>query len=65
VEPQVEAFASALLQLLKDEPRCKLMGETAAGRAQEFSAPHSVRQMVALYEKALAENKRKNPGKSE
>jgi glycosyltransferase involved in cell wall biosynthesis len=65
VEPQVEPFASALLQLLKDQPRCKIMGETAAGRAQEFSAPHSVRQMVALYEKALAENKRKKPGRSE
>jgi len=65
VEPQVEPFASALIQLLKDEPRCKIMGETAAGRAQEFSAPHSVRQMVALYEKVLAEDKRKNPGKSE
>jgi 1,2-diacylglycerol 3-alpha-glucosyltransferase len=65
VEPQAEQFADGLLKLLKDEPRRKAMGEQAALRAQEFSAPRCVRQMVTLYEKALVENKRKSPGKSE
>jgi len=50
----VRAFADATLALLRDEPRRKAMGVAGLEKAQRFSWPLVVDQIVALYEELIA-----------
>jgi phosphatidylinositol alpha-mannosyltransferase len=50
----VRAFAEATLALLRDEPRRRAMGVAGLEKAQRFSWPLVVDQIVAFYEELVA-----------
>jgi len=57
-----EGLARAILTLLEDEPRRRLMGEQARRRIERhFSADETVDRLLALYEDVLAGCRRPHP----
>lgn len=54
VKRQEDAFADAVLELLGDKPRRRVLGEQAAQVAQRYSIASTTARLIAVYEEALA-----------
>jgi len=54
VPAQEDAFASAVLALLADEPRRRALGREAAQAAQRYAVPVAIARLLAVYEEAIA-----------
>ena len=48
------AFAGAVVELLRDTPRRRAMGEKAAQVAQRYSVPSATARLITVYERAVA-----------
>jgi len=54
VPAQEDAFAGAVLRLLADEPRRRVMGEQAARAARRYAIPAATARLLTVYEAAVA-----------
>jgi 1,2-diacylglycerol 3-alpha-glucosyltransferase len=54
VPPREDAFADAVLELLSDEPRRRMMGEHARQAMQRYTVPAATERLLAVYEAAVA-----------
>jgi glycosyltransferase involved in cell wall biosynthesis len=54
VPAQEDIFASAVLQLLTDEPRRRTMGEKAVQVVQRYTVPAATARLIDVYEAAVA-----------
>lgn len=51
-----QAFAGAVLKLLADEPRRRVLGERAVRAAHRYTVPAVTARLVSVYEEAIARN---------
>jgi len=54
VPAREDAFADAVLELLSDEPRRRMMGEQARQATQRYTVPAATERLLAVYEAAVA-----------
>jgi glycosyltransferase involved in cell wall biosynthesis len=54
VPAREDAFADAVLELLADEPRRRMMGEQARQAMQRYTVPAATERLLAVYKAAVA-----------